>query len=727
MSKNLIYLTPIVLVLSMARIASADLVAHWPFDEGSGDTAYDSSGSGHDGTLMGNPQWVAGKIAGALNFDGYSDGVNHTTDPGNINWVSVDPFDVVGPGITLAAWIRPDGFDISDARIVTKQKTWSSVDIWWMLSTYTDGTALRMRLKTDDGGADGGTTTMWSDAGYLEAGVWSHVAATYDGSKMRLYHNGMEIMSTNKTGAMPADPTAAVAIGNSPLDDPGGLRATFHGLLDDVRIYDSALDEPELLGVMQGEGYPFAFSPDPADGALLEATWANLSWLAGDSAVSHDVYFGDSLDDVNDGAGDSFQGNQTETFLVAGFPGFPVPGGLVPGTTYYWRIDEVNDADPNSPWKGDVWSFSIPPKTAYTPDPADGAGFVDPNATFSWTGGFAAKLHTVYMGTDFNYVNDAVAGAPQGATTYSPGPLELEKVYYWRVDEFDPPATYKGDIWAFTTPGAVGNPQQADGAADVQMTATLSWTSADNAASHELYFGADRDAVNNATAASPEYVGPKTLGSESYDPGKLAWDAAYYWRVDEVYPTETIKGLVWSFETADFIIVDDFESYNDVDPPDDASNRIFESWVDGFGSTDNGALVGNDLPPYAEQSIVHGGAQSMPHFYDNNNKTSEATLTLVYPRDWTEEGVTKLSLWFRGDSGNAADRMFIGLGNAVLYHDDPAATQIIGWNQWVIDLAGFAGVDLTNVNTVTIGISTKGSPAAGGTGTMYFDDIRLVR
>jgi len=727
MSKNLIYLTPIVLVLSMARIASADLVAHWPFDEGSGDTAYDSSGSGHDGTLMGNPQWVAGKIAGALNFDGYSDGVNHTTDPGNINWVSVDPFDVVGPGITLAAWIRPDGFDISDARIVTKQKTWSSVDIWWMLSTYTDGTALRMRLKTDDGGADGGTTTMWSDAGYLEAGVWSHVAATYDGSKMRLYHNGMEIMSTNKTGAMPADPTAAVAIGNSPLDDPGGLRATFHGLLDDVRIYDSALDEQELLGVMQGEGYPFAFSPDPADGALLEATWANLSWLAGDSAVSHDVYFGDSLDDVNDGAGDSFQGNQTETFLVAGFPGFPVPGGLVPGTTYYWRIDEVNDADPNSPWKGDVWSFSIPPKTAYTPDPADGAGFVDPNATFSWTGGFAAKLHTVYMGTDFNYVNDAVAGAPQGATTYSPGPLELEKVYYWRVDEFDPPATYKGDIWAFTTPGAVGNPQPADGAADVQMTATLSWTSADNAASHELYFGADRDAVNNATAASPEYVGPKTLGSESYDPGKLAWDAAYYWRVDEVYPTETIKGLVWSFETADFIIVDDFESYNDVDPPDDASNRIFESWVDGFGSTDNGALVGNDLPPYAEQSIVHGGAQSMPHFYDNNNKTSEATLTLVYPRDWTEEGVTKLSLWFRGDSGNAADRMFIGLGNAVLYHDDPAATQIIGWNQWVIDLAGFAGVDLTNVNTVTIGISTKGSPAAGGTGTMYFDDIRLVR
>jgi hypothetical protein len=118
----------------------------------------------------------------------------------------------------------------------------------------------------------------------------------------------------------------------------------------------------------------------------------------------------------------------------------------------------------------------------------------------------------------------------------------------------------------------------------------------------------------------------------------------------------------------------------------------------------------------------------MPYFYDNNLKTSEATLTLVYPRDWTAEGVTKLSLWFRGASANAADRMYIALnGNAVVYHDNATATQIGQWKQWLIDLQAFAdqGVNLANVNTITIGIGTKGSPAAGGTGTMYFDDIRL--
>ncbi|MFH1717970.1 MAG: hypothetical protein ABIF19_11500, partial [Planctomycetota bacterium] len=144
----------------------------------------------------------------------------------------------------------------------------------------------------------------------------------------------------------------------------------------------------------------------------------------------------------------------------------------------------------------------------------------------------------------------------------------------------------------------------------------------------------------------------------------------------------------------------------------------------------NGALVGNDMPPYAEQTVVHSGSQSMPYAYDNNLKTSEATLTLVYPRDWTAEGVTKLSLWFRGVSANSAEKMFVALnGNAVAYHDNPAATQISGWSQWVIPLQAFAdqGVNLTNVNTITIGIGTKNSPAAGGAGTMYFDDIRLIR
>ncbi|MHC4701804.1 MAG: hypothetical protein ACYTFQ_14655, partial [Planctomycetota bacterium] len=502
----------------------------------------------------------------------------------------------------------------------------------------------------------------------------------------------------------------------------------FAGLIDDVRVYNHVLTQAEILAAMEGgEEYPYALSPVPADGALYPDTWVNLSWRPGDSAVSHDVYLGDNFEDVDAGAEGTFQGNQTATTLIAGFPGFPYPDGLVPGTTYYWRIDEVNDADPDSPWKGNVWSFSVPPKTAYDPDPPDGAGFVDPNAIFTWTGGYGAKLHTFYIGDNYDEVSNATAGAAVGTASFDPGPLEPEKVYYWRVDEFDGTETHKGGTWAFTTPGAVGNPQPANGAAAVQIIETLSWTAADNATSHELYFGNDVDAVKDATSASPEYIGPRALGAESYDPGALAWDSSYAWRVDEVYPDGTVKGLVWTFATADFLLVEDFEAYNDIDPPDETSNRIFDKWIDGFGTTTNGALIGNDLPPYAEQNIVHGGRQSMVYSYDNAGKTSEATLTLVWPRDWTTEGVTKLSMWIRGNSANAADRVYVALnGGTAVYHDDSSATQLPGWNEWVIDLTAF-GVDLTNVNTITIGIGTKNSPTIGGTGTMYFDDIRLYR
>ena len=110
-----------------------------------------------------------------------------------------------------------------------------------------------------------------------------------------------------------------------------------------------------------------ASGPNPPDGSIHEDTWVNLSWLHKESAVSFDVYFSYNFDEVEAGAEAAFQGNYNAPFFVVGFPGFPYPEGLVPGTTYYWRIDEVNDAEPNSPWKGPVWSFSISPKTAYSP------------------------------------------------------------------------------------------------------------------------------------------------------------------------------------------------------------------------------------------------------------------------------------------------------------------------------------------------------------------------
>ncbi|MHC4727120.1 MAG: hypothetical protein ACYS17_07785, partial [Planctomycetota bacterium] len=466
-----------------------------------------------------------------------------------------------------------------------------------------------------------------------------------------------------------------------------------------------------------------AGNPVPANGSINEDTWVNLSWSSGESAVSHDVYLGDNFNDVNDGAEGAFIGNQLEAFIVAGFPGFPFPDGLIPGTTYYWRIDEVNDTEPNSPWKGDVWSFSIPPKTAYLPDPADTAETVDLNANLSWTGGFGAKLHTVFFGDNFNDVNNATVGLPQGTTIFSPGSLELAKTYYWRVDEFDGIETHKGNVWSFLTMGAVGSPDPAKGAVDVTQTPVLTWAPG-LGASHEVYFGAD--------AASLELKGSGNLGSESYEPGQLEWNTTYYWRIDEVNNANADSpwtGPLWSFTTANFLIIDDMESYNDLDPADPASNRIFFAWLDGFDNpTVNGSIVGYASPPFAEQTNVHGGNQSMPFAYDNAVGKSEATLTLTSNRDWTVNGVNTLTIWYRGSAVNAAESMYVVLnGTATVTNDNPDAAQKASWTRWNIDLQAFAdqGVNLANVNSITLGFGNRNNPVAGGAGSVFFDDISL--
>jgi len=539
-----------------------------------------------------------------------------------------------------------------------------------------------------------------------------------------------DIVDFNQTTAWPR-----YTINETPIEFDNDVAYDHYQILfTAVRDAGSAnsmqIAEVEFLGMSL-----ISLSPTPADGAIHEDTWASLSWSPGDLAASHDVYFGDNFDDVDDGTGDTFHGNQTSTNFVVGFPGFPFPDGLIPGTTYYWRIDDV-EADGVTKHKGQVWSFWIPSRTAYNPEPADGAEFVDPNAVeMIWSAGFGAKLHTVYFGDRFEDVNNAVGGFPQGLLTYSPGPLEREKVYYWRVDEFDALATYKGDIWSFTTPGAVGNPKPLKGAPEAGMNVILSWTASDSAASHQLYFGTEKETVRNADTGSPEYKGSKSLGDESYDPGLLEPETSYYWRVDEVDGQgNTSIGPLWSFTTGALLLVDDFEDYTDDDA---AGQAIWQSWIDGFGVSDNGAQVGYLLPPYAEQTIVHSGAQSMPLTYENTTgaTNSEATLTLTAVRDWTEAGVVTLSLWFRGDLTNAADPMYLAISNttgapAVVTYDDPSAATMNIWTNWIIPLQVFAdkGINLTNVDMIAIGLGTgAGMTAPGGSGTIYVDDIALYQ
>ncbi len=707
MRNIMIYLMAFVVLLCIAGNVTADLVGHWRFD-GNLD---DSIGEAHGTFSGGSPLYVAGRIGQGIEFDGVSQFVHLP---------SANP-----SAYTITLWVKPARTDV--ASVIARTSSSGPTTHWSHQLRINPQGAFHHYLWVGAERNIPGTTLV-------EADEWYHVAiAAATNGPMHLYVNAEEdAPSIDVAGTLWGDGDRYYVGSNS-----GHGMGWFQGVVDDVRIYDNILTAEEIGRIAASSGgFPLAFGPSPKDGALHPDTWVTLSWRSGDFAVSHDVYLGDNFNEVSEAmvGSDVFRGNQISTFYVAGFPGFAYPNGLVPGTTYYWRIDEVNDADPNSPWKGDVWSFSIPPKTAYNPNPVDGAEFVGPDdVTLSWTPGFGAKLHTVYFGDDYDEVNNAAGGPPGGLVTYNPGTLEREKVYYWRVDEFDAVATYKGDVWSFTTPGAVGNPQPAYSAPDVPLNAILTWTPADSATSHELYFGTDKDIVRNADTTASEYKGSMALGAETYDPGLLEANTIYYWRVDEVNSQGNVStGPLWIFTTGDFLLVDDFEGYTDDDA---AGEAIWQTWIDGFGIPDNGAQVGYLMPPYAEQTIVHGGTQSMPLLYMNEAgvTNSEASMTLTAPRDWTQAGVTELSLWFRGGSDNAAEPLYVTISNstgapAVVAHDDPSAATVRSWTQCQVPLQSYndQGIDLTNVEKIGIGLGTKaGGAASGGTGTVFIDDIRL--
>jgi hypothetical protein len=407
-------------ITSSAGAADTNLVGWWKFDEGSGNTATDSSDTGFDIPLVDN-LWADGVFGGAVYFPGQGQGQRG-------NFVYSDN------AITVCTWVRHESFVTNQVeRYVTAEPEIA------VIRKETDG---RLHFYANVGG--GLQHLRVSDV--LIEGQWHHVAGTWDGQTQRLYLDGVEIANQTLGGVLGT--TSGVRLSNTP--EP------LNGMLDDARIYNRALTREEINIVIVGPEYPYASNPGPVDGALYGDTWVSLTWRAGDFAVSHDVYFGDNFDDVNDATRDSevFRGNLglgTE-FYFAGFAPGAYPEGLVNGTTYYWRIDEVNDANAASPWKGKVWNFTVPPKTAYDPIPSDGDKFIATDTILSWTAGFGAVTHTVYFGDDYDTVANATSGGTTRAqTSFSPGLLEIEKTYYWRVDEFETGGLHTGDVWSFTT------------------------------------------------------------------------------------------------------------------------------------------------------------------------------------------------------------------------------------------------------------------------------------
>jgi hypothetical protein len=467
------------------------------------------------------------------------------------------------------------------------------------------------------------------------------------------------------------------------------------------------VDEVEKSGtVYTGDVWSFttvslaAFEPSPRDGALwVDPVGIGLSWQPGQDAMTHDVYFGTDPAAVEAGTGDTAKGNQPAMMFE--------PGTLTAGTTYYWRVDEIL-AD-GTKVTGKVWSFT-------TLAPGGGIrGFyfnnasvsglpiftqVDPKIDFDWaaaspTGlpadGFSVRwvgelsvpyseTYTFYANTDDGvrlWVNGvqllnlwtnrrapteakasmALAGGQRYPITMEFYNAEGNAIAQlsWESESIPKDIVPQG---AFSLPVRASGPFPNPGAVDVPQSLTLVWSAGEKAAQHQIYLGTDAAAVAVATPADTSiYQGSQARDNTSFDPGVLQWNTTYYWRIDEVNNASEgspWQGGVWSFTTANFLVIDDFESY-----VDEVEGRIFQTWIDGWGYTEpapgnpgngTGSTVGYTDAPFAEQTIVKSGRQSMPLGYNNadNPFYSETERTFATPQNWTVNGVNTLSLQIRG-------------------------------------------------------------------------------
>jgi len=296
-------------------------------------------------------------------------------------------------------------------------------------------------------------------------------------------------------------------------------------------------------------------------------------------------------------------------------------------------------------------------------------------------------------------------------------------------------ATYDAETDITTLVADIEGPERAykpyprSGTTDVPYDTVPYWLSGDNAVQHDVYIGTDFNDVNQADISDLTGVYKGRQDANSYT-GGFEWGQTCYWRVDEVEADDTIhKGYLWVLTVADHLVADDFESYNDLDPNDPLSNRIFNTWLDGYEQPTNGSIVGYADPPFTEQTIIHSGRQAMPFFYDNSGTAthSEAELTLSPAQDWTKHGVKALVLWFYGDPTNAPEQMYVKLNDAkVVYPGDADDLKEGWWQQWNIDLASF-GVDLQNVTKLSIGFGDEANVTPSGSGKVLIDDIRLYR
>lgn len=239
-----VFVASLLTASSYAAIDPINCVGMWLFDDDGGDIATDSSGNENDGMLVANPEWVDGKFGSALEFDGGGSHVNILSSES----LSSDSF-------TLSLWAQPNELRIQGLADKTPQPNWR------LFMNSTSGTVEFDALPGEIGNIRTLATSI---------GEWSHIAATYDldTETAKIYFNGVFVQQAISVD-MNIDSPVSIHIASNENN-------RFSGIIDDVGIFNVALDEDDINDIMTG-GLEEAMGITAVDASgKLAATWASI-------------------------------------------------------------------------------------------------------------------------------------------------------------------------------------------------------------------------------------------------------------------------------------------------------------------------------------------------------------------------------------------------------------------------------------------------------------------
>ncbi len=528
----------------------------------------------------------------------------------------------------------------------------------------------------------------------------------------------------------------------------------------------------EVTGVTGPRTHASLPSPDDGKSDVYQAT--ELSWTPGDYAVSHQVYLSTDVDAVD--SGDS-------AVLVAELtdPVYTPESWLELGTTYYWRVDEVNAPGDDTVYPGSTWSFTVEP-VAYD--------LTVTEVTASSVEMESRPVDNLVNGSGLNgdaHSNDADAMWTSDSADAQP----------WVRFAFDQPyGLVDLKVWNYN-----GEYEYALGYSiqDVLVETSLdaeTWSVVEDVNVFAQGTGEDGYTLNNhfdLGGLKAQYVrftalsnyatsGITSVGlsevqftgmplharvpSPANDAIDVDLDQVLQWRAgrgavehrvyfstdsnavanrDEAALLDTVAGdelalsdieldrtYSWAVDAVhdDIIVPGALWSFSTPDCividdmesySDNEYDRIFDAWQDGYGTdNDNGSQVGHNDPVFAELETVFAGSQSMPYYYDNTRGEQEAWAELdLGGQDWTVGGIGQLSLFFLGERDNEGGELFLEINGKRIVNDVVLNSGI--WSQWIIDLSTVS-TDLTQVDSLVLGVADEDAK-----GLLYFDDIILYR